>query len=112
MNVFVDECVSKKLMPYMTVHNYDHATDTPLRSTKNSTLLRALAPDYDVFLTTDRNIPFQQNLKNFSLAVVIMRGFSNDIADLLPLVPNTLAILDRIARVPIQPGDLYEVMPT
>ena len=110
MNVFVDECVNKKLMPHLTGHHFVHATDTPLRSTKNA-LLRAVAPDFDVFLTTDRHIPFQQNLPTFPLAFVIMRGISSRLEDLLPLVPGTLAALDHIAQRPVVAGDLHEIMP-
>lgn len=38
-----------------------------------------------------------------------MRGTTNDIADLLPLVPDTLAVLDRIAHGTTTPGDLFEI---
>ena len=36
MNVFVDECVNKKLMPHLTGHRFVHATDTPLRELEGS----------------------------------------------------------------------------
>jgi hypothetical protein len=71
--------------------------------------LRAVSPDYDVFLTRDKNIPFQQNLKRFPLAFVILRAGSNKIEDLLPLVPDLLAMLERIATEGYEPGDLYEI---
>ncbi len=109
MNVFVDECVNKKLMGYLAGHHFVHITDTPLRSTKNGVLLRQVAADYDVFLTTDHNIPFQQNLRQFPLAFVIIRALSNKLEDVLPAVPAALVVLDRIAQRPIVPGDLYEV---
>jgi len=38
-----------------------------------------------------------------------MRSLSNDIEDLLPLVPDLLAALERIASGGYRPGDLYEV---
>jgi hypothetical protein len=111
MNVFVDECVTKRLMPYLTGHRFVHATDTTLRSTKNGALLRAIAPDFDVFLTTDRHISAQQNLQTFPLAFVIMRGTSNKLEDLLPLLPGTQAALEQIAQRPVQSGEVYEIRP-
>ena len=63
----------------------------------------------DVFLTRDTSIPFQQNLKRFPLAFVILRARSNSLADLLPLVSDLLAALDRITASGYAPGDLYEV---
>ncbi|HYY96609.1 MAG TPA: hypothetical protein VE713_19040 [Pyrinomonadaceae bacterium] len=77
--------------------------------TKNGVLLRAVAPDYDVFLTLDASIPFQHNLKRFPLAFIILRARSNKIEDLLPLVPDLLVTLDQIAAAGYAPGDLYEI---
>ena len=111
MKVFVDECVNRRLLRRLAGHTFVHIADTHLRSTKNGALLRAVAPDYDVFLTRDRSIPFQQNLKRFPLAFVILRSRSNSLADLLPLVPGLLTALESIAAGDHRPGDLYEVAP-
>ena len=109
MKVFVDECVNRHLLRHLTGHVFVHARDTPFRSTQNGALLRAVAPDYDVFLTRDRGIPFQQNLRRFPLAFIILRAPSNKIEDLLPLAPNLLATLGRIEADGYAPGDLHEV---
>lgn len=111
MIVFVDECVTKRLVPYLIGHYFVHATDTALRSTKNGALLRAIAPVFDVFLTTDRHLPSQQNLHTLQLAIVIMRGVSNKLEDLLPLLPNTLATLDQIAQRAVRVGEVFEIWP-
>ena len=111
MKVFVDECVNRRLMRRLAGHTFVHIADTPLRSTKNGALLRAVAPDYDVFLTRDRSLSFQQNLKRFPLAFVILRARSNSLADLLPLVPDLLAALGRIEAGGYAPGDLHEITP-
>src|SRR5918911_2392760 len=97
MKVFVDECVTYRLMPHFTRHDFTHIFDTPWRGMKNGALLRLVESKYDVFLTTDRNIPHQQNLRKFNLALIILYGVSNKLDDLLPLVPQTLEALDRIS---------------
>lgn len=53
-----------------------------------------------------------QNLRTFDLAFVILRGVSNKLEDLLPLVPDTLVVLEQIAASSITPGDVYEIVPT
>ncbi len=111
MRVFVDECVNRRLMPHLAGHALVHAAETTLRGMKNGALLRAVTPDYDVFLTRDRNIPFQQNLKRFPLAFIILRAKSNALADLLPLVPDLLTKLDEIEAGGFSPGDLYQIAP-
>lgn len=109
MRVFVDECVNRHLLRYLTGHTFVHARDTLLLSTQNGALLRAISPNYDVFLTRDRNIPFQQNLKRYPLAFIVLRARSNKIEDLLPLVPELLATLGRLESEGFAPGELEEI---
>jgi hypothetical protein len=54
MKVFVDECVNRRFMRRLTGHDFVHISNTPLLSTKNGALLRAVAPDYDVFADARR----------------------------------------------------------
>lgn len=109
MKVFVDECVNRRFLRHLSGQTFVHIANTPLRSTKNGALLRAVAPDYDVFLTRDKSIPFQHNLKQFPLAFVILRARTNSLHHLLPLVPDLLVTLERIESGGYAPGDLYEV---
>lgn len=45
----------------------------------------------------------------FTLAFVILHARSNKLEDLLPLVPDLLAALERISSGGYRPGDLYEI---
>lgn len=60
-------------------------------SIKNGELLALVAQQFDVFLTVDRNLSFQQNLPAVEIAVVVLRARSNRLADLQPLVPELLS---------------------
>ena len=53
-------------------------------------------PLFDVLLTLDKNLPYQQNLDTKRIAVLIVRARSNRIQDLLPIVPECLAALATI----------------
>ena len=63
----------------------------------NGRLLALAAEQFDVFVTVDRNLSFQQNLIAFSIAVVVLRAKTNRLADLRPLVPKLLETV-AIAR--------------
>ena len=76
MRVLLDECVDRRLAADLT---------------------RAQR-EFDAFVTVDRNLPFQQNLSRFSIAVIVLRARSNRLADLRPLVPRLLAVLARAKR--------------
>ena len=61
--------------------------------TKNGPLLRRAAMEFDVFVTVDQGIEFQQSLADLDLAVIIMAAASNDIDDLRPLMPRVLSAI-------------------
>ncbi len=54
---------------------------------KNGRLLRLAAAEFDVLLTMDRGMEYQQNLSGVDLCLVVLSAVSNDIDDLLPLAP-------------------------
>jgi hypothetical protein len=68
-------------------------------SKRNGELL-ALAVDqqFEVFLTADRNLSYQQDLSSFDIAVVVLGARSNRLADLRPLVPRVLELLPTAKR--------------
>ncbi len=55
---------------------------------KNGELLRLAASEFDVLLTMDRGMQFQQNLAGVDLCIIVLSAPSNDIDDLLPLAPK------------------------
>jgi len=60
----------------------------------NGELLSLASREFDVFVTVDRNLSFQQNVGSFSIGVVVLHAKSNRLADLRPFVPSLLAAVD------------------
>ena len=73
---------------------------------KNGALLQLAATRFDAFLTVDQGSEYQQDLSGLTLGVVVLLGRSNDIDDLRPLLPDTLAIL-----AVVRPGQVVKVGP-
>ena len=72
---------------------------------KNGELLGLIvSAGFQVLLTVDRNLRYQQNLTNSGIALIVMVAASNRVPDLTPLTPDVLAALDVI-----QPGDVIEI---
>ncbi len=65
---------------------------------KNGQLLALAEAEFDVFITVDRNLSFQQNLPQFNIAVIVLQAPSNRLADLKPLASEVLAILATAAK--------------
>ena len=78
-------------------HEAQHVVDLGWRHVTNGKLLAlAEASGFAVFITKDTNLPFQQNLRNSQLSVLILRLHTQDMADLLALTPDVLLLLSEI----------------
>jgi hypothetical protein len=65
-------------------------------STKNGKLLDLAEGEFDVLLTADQRLTFQQNLRNRTLAVIVLIGPDIQIETMLLLIPQVLTALDTI----------------
>lgn len=71
---------------------------------QNGRLLAAAAPAFEVFLTVDKNLKYQQNLGTILVAVVILDTVMNTLDSLLPLVPAVESVLPTL-----RPGQIVEI---
>jgi hypothetical protein len=65
---------------------------------KNGELLTLAEKQFEVFVTVDRNLSFQQHLPRYNIAVIVLRVRSNRLRDLSPLVPKLLESLATAKR--------------
>jgi len=63
---------------------------------KNGRLLELAQREFEVFITGDRNLFFQQNVSKFSIAVVVLQAESIRLIHTRPLMPKVLAILPSL----------------
>lgn len=66
------------------------------RGLTNGKLLREAEQQFEVFVTSDRNLLFQQNLTKFDLAVIVLEAQSTRLADTMPLMSQVLVALKTI----------------
>ena len=101
MLILLDEnLLSKKLKkPFLDVgYTVQNVEDLGWRGTKDRELL-ALANvfPFDVFITSDKNLPYQQNLQNLALRVVVLNASSTRPDYLLPLIMQIIPLLQSLA---------------
>lgn len=65
-------------------------------SIKNGALLAAACGKFDVLVTTDQRLSYQQNVPSFPIAVVVLRARRNKFEFLLPLLPELTKVLEQI----------------
>lgn len=93
MKVLLDECVDWRLLRDIVGHEVKTARQMGWSTTKNGELLAVAAKEFEVFVTVDRNLSFQQQVPAFDIAVIVLRAKSNRLSDLRPLVPQLLACI-------------------
>lgn len=93
MKILLDECIDQRLVSAILGHDVKTVLEMGWSHLKNGQLLTLAQYEFDAFVTVDRNLPFQQNLPKYDIAVLVLRAPSNRQADLLPLMPNLLRML-------------------
>ena len=88
MKVLLDECVPRKLRRELAEHEVLTVTERGWSGIKNGKLLVLAEVAFDVFLTVDQNLKYQQNLKAFNIGVILLMARNNRLKTLLPLMPE------------------------
>lgn len=96
MRIFLDECVDWRLSRDLIGHEVKSARQMGWIAIKNGELLTLASQQFDVFVTVDRNLSFQQNLTSAEIAVIVLEAKTNRLADLKTLVPKLLLSLQAI----------------
>ena len=77
----------KRLGRFLSDHDVVTTPQAGWGGIRNGELLRLASKDFDVFVTVDRNLAFQQNPSNLPLPVIVIHSRSNKLSDLQPHVP-------------------------
>ena len=98
MRVLLDECVPRALREHLPGHEVRTVKESGWAGVKNGELQRLAAKRFDVVLTVDRNLEYQQNFLGADVAVIVMHAPSNDIALLQPLMQKVLHAIPGAKR--------------
>ncbi len=106
MKLLIDECLPRKVKFLFAEggHECETAGEAGFSSKENGELLALAEKSFDVLVTIDKNIRYQQNITGRKIAIVIIRAASNDLDDIRPHVPHALAALKTV-----KPGQIVEV---
>jgi len=96
VNILLDECLDWRLGRELPGHNVSTVQDMGWGGIKNGRLLALAQAQFDVFVTADRNLFFQQNLARSSLAVVVLEAESIRLIHTRPLMARLLPLLPTL----------------
>ncbi len=104
MKILLDESLQRKLRyDFYEQHEVRTVRDMGWLGKKNGELLRLMTENkFELFITVDRNLPYQQNLEKLTLTIFVLRAKDNTRETLRLLIPK---IFERVAK-----GDLQNVI--
>lgn len=105
MKILLDECLPVDLRHSFPGHEANTVEWAGFKGKENGDLLRAAEiAGYSVLLTVDQGMPQQTNAPGRKIAILLLVSPSNQMEDLLPLVPDVVLSLQSI-----QPGQVIRL---
>lgn len=102
--ILLDEDVPRPLRRELPGFEIQTVVEAGWSGIKNGELLRRAEAAFDVFLTADRNLQFQQNISRLRLGVVVLAVGGTKLNDLLPFAPQICAAMEAV-----EPGQVVQV---
>ncbi len=94
MRILLDESSPRKLGFLLEGHFVRTVQQVGFGGLSNGKLLAAAVNDFDILITGDQNMEYQQNEAALPMGVIILVAGSNKLESFLPLMPKLLKILD------------------
>ncbi|PYT33263.1 MAG: hypothetical protein DMF52_15960 [Acidobacteria bacterium] len=104
MRILLDECVPTRLSRELTGHEVRSVPGMGWASKENGALLALASGKFDVFVTTDQRLSYQQAVSKFEIAVIVLIARRSKLEFLLPLIPELRRVLGLV-----KPGEVYRV---
>jgi predicted nuclease of predicted toxin-antitoxin system len=104
MKILIDECLPRALKRHLRDHECRTVQEMGWSGKKNGELLTVAVGEQFVLVTIDQGMEHQQNLPVRNIALLVIEAASNQIDDLVPIMPAALAVLDNI-----EPGSVVRV---
>lgn len=105
MRILLDECVPRPLRDELLGHDIVTVPEMGWSGKKNGELLMLMSQSgFEVLLTTDRHLRYQQNLASYQITFIVMLSPSNRLANLVPLISAVEVALNNLQR-----GTIIEV---
>ena len=96
MKLLLDECVTRFVKRDLPGHEVHTIAEAGFKGLENGDLLRAATGTYDVLITVDQNLPYQQNVADLGIAILVLAAKRNSYARLKPLLPRAMDALKTI----------------
>ncbi len=95
MKIIIDECVPSIVKRELPSHNIVTVQEMGWAGIKNGELLKLVVGEFDILITSDKNLRHQQNLKALELKVILLPSNQVPVVQaLLPKLDKALSAID------------------
>ena len=89
MKILLDECETKRLKSHLEEFEVYTVREMGWGGIKNEKLIALCVENkFDLLLTIDKNLTFQQNLKKYSLTIVVIDSLTSKLEELIEFLPS------------------------
>jgi hypothetical protein len=95
----LDECVTKRLKQHLKEYEVFTVTQMRWNGLKNGKLLTECVNNtFDLVLTIDKNLMFQQNLDKYPITIAVINSQTSKIEELVLFMPSFKAQIDGFEK--------------
>ncbi len=99
MKILLDECVTKKIKTLLPEHKVFTIGQMGWAGLKNGKLLtKAVENKFDILLTIDKNINYQQNISKYNISLIVLNVNDSNIETIADFIPNFNAQIKKIEK--------------
>ena len=99
MKILLDECITKRLKPHLTEFEVFTVSEMKWNGIKNGKLMiLCVENNFDLLLTIDKNLTFQQNLYKYNLTIAVLNSFTSKIEELILFLPSFKSQLGKLEK--------------
>jgi len=97
LKLLLDHCIPRRFARLLAEHEVIHTSRLGWGGLKNGKLLDAAeAADFEVMITVDSSIRFQQNLTERAIGIIVLHAPANDALTLAPMAQMVLSQLESL----------------
>jgi hypothetical protein len=96
LRLLLDECIDRRFAQTLSGQDVSTVPQMGWAGIKNGELMKLAEKEFDVFITVDRNLSYQQNLPRYDIALIVLRSVSNRYLDLEPFGEKVLELLQTV----------------
>ena len=99
MKILLDECVTKRLKPHLLDFEVFTVSEMKWNGIKNGQLMTLCVDNsFDLLLTIDKNILFQQNIDKYKLTIAVLNSLTSKIEELILFLPSFKSQADKFEK--------------